>query len=174
MNLPHNRKISLPQNRKISGIKNQRVFQLSRQLSASLPHLNIIDDHVRLSHDLSASQNDLHVPHKKSHSLIVPQFEKKKGKKANHDLLHGVRQFNVDAKKGLEHLAKSGCLNGESAKEVADFLFRERRLSKQQIGVVLGGHKDFNKQVLFEYVRLHEFTNLILVTALRQFLWSFR
>jgi len=53
-------------------------------------------------------------------------------------------------------------------------LFREGRLSKKQIGAVLGGHKEFNKQVLSEYVSLHEFTHLILVTALRQFLWSFR
>jgi hypothetical protein len=58
--------------------------------------------------------------------------------------------------------------------QVALFLFREGRLSKKQIGVFIGGHHDFNQQVLSEIVMLHEFTHLILVQALRQFLWSFR
>lgn len=89
-------------------------------------------------------------------------------------LLHGVKQFNLDAKNGLEYLSKSGILNKTSAKEVALFLFREGRLSKKQIGVFIGGHHDFNQQVLSEIVMLHEFTHLILVQALRQFLWSFR
>jgi len=89
-------------------------------------------------------------------------------------LLYGVKQFNLDAKNGLEYLSKSGILNKTSAKEVALFLFREGRLSKKQIGVFIGGHHDFNQQVLSEIVMLHEFTHLILVQALRQFLWSFR
>ena len=56
---------------------------------------------------------------------------------------------------------------------MAQFLFREGRLSKKQIGSYIGGHRDFNKEVLTEFVRCHEFTHLILVQALRQFLWSF-
>jgi len=99
---------------------------------------------------------------------------KKQKNQSDEKLLHGVKQFNLDPKRGLDFLSKSGYLNRDSPKEVADFLFREGRLKKNQIGAVLGGHKDFNKQVLSEYVGLHEFTHLILVTALRQFLWSFR
>ena len=57
---------------------------------------------------------------------------------------------------------------------VSLFLYREGRLSKQQIGAFLGGHNEFNQSVLSEFVSLHEFTHLILVQALRQFLWSFR
>ena len=37
-------------------------------------------------------------------------------------LLHGVKQFNLDAKNGLEYLSKSGILNKTSAKEVSLFV----------------------------------------------------
>ena len=37
-------------------------------------------------------------------------------------LLHGVKQFNLDAKNGLEYLSKSGILNKTSAKEVSLFI----------------------------------------------------
>ncbi len=43
-----------------------------------------------------------------------------------------------------------------------------------QIGQFIGGHAPFNQSVLREFVRCHQFTHLILVQALRQFLWSFR
>ena len=38
-------------------------------------------------------------------------------------LLHGVKQFNLDAKNGLEYLSKSGILNKTSAKEVSLFVY---------------------------------------------------
>ena len=41
-------------------------------------------------------------------------------------------------------------------------------------GKYLGSHLEFNKEVLLHFVRCHEFTQLLLVQALRQFLWSFR
>ena len=88
--------------------------------------------------------------------------------------MHGVKQFNLDPKRGLDYLTKGEFLNKDSASEVALFLYREGRLSKKQIGAFIGGHHDFNKKVLSEFVALHEFTHLILVQALRQFLWSFR
>ena len=68
----------------------------------------------------------------------------------------------------------SGFLDSSSAEEVANFLYREGRLSKKQIGAYIGDHRDFNKDVLKAFVGKHEFMNLILVQALRQFLWSFR
>ena len=89
-------------------------------------------------------------------------------------MLDSVKKFNLDAKRGLDHLSKCGILDKTSAKEVAQFLYREGRLSKKQIGAFIGGHHEFNQQVLSEFVILHEFTHLILVQALRQFLWSFR
>ena len=42
------------------------------------------------------------------------------------------------------------------------------------IGDYLGEKSDFNEAVLKAFVELHDFTDLILVQALRQFLWSFR
>ena len=68
----------------------------------------------------------------------------------------------------------SGFLDSDNPKAVAKFLFREGRLSKKQIGKFIGGHEKFNRAVLEEFAKCHEFTHLILVQALRQFLWSFR
>ena len=47
-------------------------------------------------------------------------------------------------------------------------------MNKTAIGDYLGEKKDFNEAVLKAFVELHDFTDLILVEALRQFLWSFR
>merc|ERR1712156_20761 len=62
----------------------------------------------------------------------------------------------------------------KNPESVAKFLFRQERLSKKQIGKYLGSHQEFNKEVLHHFVQCHEFTQLLLVQALRQFLWSFR
>ena len=43
-----------------------------------------------------------------------------------------------------------------------------------QIGNFIGGVGDFNKRVLREFVSCHQFTHLNPLSALRQFLWSFR
>ena len=88
-------------------------------------------------------------------------------------LLHGVKQFNLDPLKGLKLLEERGFLE-MTPESVAQFLFRQERLSKKQIGTFLGGHQDFNKEVLSIFVNLHQFSHLLLVQALRQFLWSFR
>jgi len=99
-----------------------------------------------------------------------------KHKKSQRDrkLLYGVKQFNLEPKRGLEYLHDSGFVDCESAESVATFLFRQERLSKKQVGAYLGSHKEFNKTVLSIFVKCHEFTKLLLVQALRQFLWSFR
>ena len=52
--------------------------------------------------------------------------------------------------------------------------FRGEGLSKTAIGDYLGEKSPFHEQVLKAFVDLHDFTDLILVQALRQFLWSFR
>lgn len=99
-----------------------------------------------------------------------------KHKKSQRDrkLLYGVKQFNLDPKRGLQYLHDSGFVDYESSSSVATFLFRQERLSKKQIGAYLGSHLDFNKEVLTHFVACHEFEKLLLVQALRQFLWSFR
>lgn len=89
-------------------------------------------------------------------------------------LLRGVKQFNQDPARGLQILTEAGFLEAGNARATAAFLYREGRLSKRQIGQFIGGHGDFNRSVLREFVACHQFTHLILVQALRQFLWSFR
>jgi len=89
-------------------------------------------------------------------------------------LLQGIKLFNLDPKKGVELLEMHGFLDSSDPEKVANFLFSEGRLSKKQIGAYIGGHHEFNKQVLTAFVAQHKFMDLILVQALRQFLWSFR
>lgn len=88
-------------------------------------------------------------------------------------LFQAIKRFNLDADKGLKLLVEREFIE-MTPESVAHFLFNQERLSKKQIGVVIGGHKDFNKSVLHNFVRLHKFQKVILVQALRQFLWNFR
>lgn len=85
----------------------------------------------------------------------------------------GKKRFNMDPKKGIEYLINNNLVNN-TPEEVAQFLLKGEGLNKTAIGVYLGEKIDFNLNVLDAFVELHDFTNLILVQALRQFLWSFR
>jgi len=89
------------------------------------------------------------------------------------NLLYGVKQFNLQPERGLKYLQENGFIEN-NPESVAKFLFRQERLSKKQIGKYLGTNHDFNKEVLKKFVQCHEFNQLLLVQALRQFLWSFR
>jgi len=114
-------------------------------------------------------------PHPNLYYTIDSRRLASKHKKSQRDrkLLDGVKQFNLDPKAGLEYLVNAGFVQ-HTPKDVAMFLFRQERLSKKQIGSYLGSHQEFNKQVLHQFVQCHEFSKLLLVQALRQFLWSFR
>lgn len=85
----------------------------------------------------------------------------------------GRKKFNMDPKKGIEYLHENGLLQ-RSAEDVAQFLHKGEGLSKTAIGDYLGERSAFHEDVLRAFVDLHDFTDLILVQALRQFLWSFR
>uniref|UniRef100_A0A1A9WX99 Uncharacterized protein n=1 Tax=Glossina brevipalpis TaxID=37001 RepID=A0A1A9WX99_9MUSC len=85
----------------------------------------------------------------------------------------GRKKFNMDPKKGIEYLVENRLLRHDP-QDVAHFLYKGEGLNKTAIGDYLGENNDFNKDVLKAFVALHDFTNLILVQALRQFLWSFR
>ncbi|XP_030376929.1 uncharacterized protein LOC115625861 isoform X1 [Scaptodrosophila lebanonensis] len=85
----------------------------------------------------------------------------------------GRKKFNMDPKKGIEYLVENRLLL-HNAQDVAQFLHKGEGLNKTAIGDYLGEKNDFNENVLKKFVELHDFTNLILVQALRQFLWSFR
>ncbi len=105
----------------------------------------------------------------------------------------GRKKFNTDPRKGIQYLVEHGLLRS-TPEDVADFLYKGEALMKSQLGNYLGERDDFNIQVLHKFVELHDFTDLILVQALRfrlsllgsltetalkifsfrQFLWSFR
>lgn len=72
----------------------------------------------------------------------------------------------MDPKKGIEFLVDNGLLNHYEA-DVAAFLYKGEGLNKTAIGDYLGERNDFNEKVLKEFVSLHNFTDLILVQALR-------
>ena len=85
----------------------------------------------------------------------------------------GRKRFNMDPKKGIEYLIEHQLLQ-DTAEDVAQFLYKGDGLNKTAIGDYLGEKNDFNMQVLDSFIDLHDFTKLLLVQALRQFLWSFR
>ena len=89
------------------------------------------------------------------------------------NLAMGKKKFNMDPKKGIDFLILNSLIK-ETPEEVAQFLYKEEGLNKTAIGDYLGEKNDFNEAVLKAFVELHDFTDLILVQALRQFLWSFR
>ncbi|KAI1886673.1 hypothetical protein AGOR_G00198220 [Albula goreensis] len=85
----------------------------------------------------------------------------------------GKKKFNMDPKKGVQYLVDHSLLEWNPA-AVAEFLYKEEGLNKTAIGDFLGEREDMHLQVLKAFVELHEFSDLNLVQALRQFLWSFR
>lgn len=89
------------------------------------------------------------------------------------NLAMAKKKFNMDHKKGIEFLIQQDLLK-ETSEAVAQFLYKEEGLNKTAIGDYLGEKHDFNEAVLKSFVELHDFTDIILVESLRQFLWSFR
>ncbi|KAG9509422.1 Cytohesin-1 [Fragariocoptes setiger] len=85
----------------------------------------------------------------------------------------GKKRFNMDPKKGIEYLVEHQLL-ANTPESIALFLMEGEGLNKTAIGDYLGERSEFNMKVLDTFVNLHNFSNLILVQALRQFLWSFR
>lgn len=78
----------------------------------------------------------------------------------------GRKKFNMDPKKGIEFLVEHGLLQATN-EDVAGFLYKGEGLNKTAIGDYLGERNDFNERVLKAFVDLHDFTDLILVQALR-------
>ncbi|XP_061080414.1 cytohesin-3-like isoform X2 [Conger conger] len=87
--------------------------------------------------------------------------------------LCGKKKFNMDPKKGIQYLVDNGLLEWEP-QAVAEFLYKEDGLNKTAIGDFLGEREEVHLHTLRAFVELHEFSDLNLVQALRQFLWSFR
>ncbi|XP_077453907.1 cytohesin-2 isoform X2 [Stigmatopora argus] len=91
----------------------------------------------------------------------------------NRHVAMGRKKFNMDPKKGIVFLVENELLR-HTSEDIAQFLYKGEGLNKTAIGDYLGERDDFNIKVLQAFVDLHEFTDLNLVQALRQFLWSFR
>ncbi|CAB1458969.1 unnamed protein product [Pleuronectes platessa] len=99
--------------------------------------------------------------------------EERKNMQRNKQVAMGRKKFNMDPKKGIQFLIENDLLKNTSG-DIAQFLYKGEGLNKTAIGDYLGERDDFNIEVLHAFVELHEFTDLNLVQALRQFLWSFR
>ncbi|TWW53154.1 SEC7 and coiled-coil domain-containing protein 1 [Takifugu flavidus] len=99
--------------------------------------------------------------------------EERKSMQRNKQMAIGRKKFNMDPKKGIRFLIDTSLLKSTSD-EIAKFLYKGEGLNKTAIGEYLGERDDFNIAVLHAFLELHEFTDLNLVQALRQFLWSFR
>ncbi|XP_049678136.1 cytohesin-4 isoform X1 [Accipiter gentilis] len=85
----------------------------------------------------------------------------------------GRKKFNMDPAKGIQYLIEQQVLSSD-LQEIAKFLHKGEGLNKTAIGDYLGGRDPTNIQILQAFVACHQFANLNLVQALRQFLWSFR
>ncbi|XP_058875074.1 cytohesin-4-like [Acipenser ruthenus] len=101
------------------------------------------------------------------------QSQENKNVEKGKQLSVGKKKFNMDPKKGMKYLISNNLLVWEP-KPVAEFLYKEEGLNKTAIGDFLGERDDMYIQILKAFVELHEFSDLNLVQALRQFLWSFR
>uniref|UniRef100_A0A8C2YQ59 Cytohesin 1 n=1 Tax=Chinchilla lanigera TaxID=34839 RepID=A0A8C2YQ59_CHILA len=99
--------------------------------------------------------------------------EERKNMQRNKQVAMGRKKFNMDPKKGIQFLIENDLLKN-TCEDIAQFLYKGEGLNKTAIGDYLGERDEFNIQVLHAFVELHEFTDLNLVQALRQFLWSFR
>uniref|UniRef100_A0A8C4XEV1 Cytohesin 1a n=1 Tax=Erpetoichthys calabaricus TaxID=27687 RepID=A0A8C4XEV1_ERPCA len=107
------------------------------------------------------------------HSINFSYFFLRKNMQRNKQVAMGRKKFNMDPKKGIQFLIENDLLKNTCG-DIAQFLYKGEGLNKTAIGDYLGERDDFNIQVLHAFVELHEFTDLNLVQALRQFLWSFR
>uniref|UniRef100_A0AAR2ILJ5 Cytohesin 1a n=1 Tax=Pygocentrus nattereri TaxID=42514 RepID=A0AAR2ILJ5_PYGNA len=96
-----------------------------------------------------------------------------KNMQRNKQVAMGRKKFNMDPKKGIQFLIENDLLKN-TCEDIAQFLYKGEGLNKTAIGDYLGERDEFNIEVLHAFVELHEFTDLNLVQALRQFLWSFR
>ncbi|XP_036408393.1 cytohesin-3-like isoform X1 [Megalops cyprinoides] len=110
---------------------------------------------------------------------VMSEIQNMESEEENKDIVRGKqflcgkKKFNMDPKKGIQYLVDNDLLEWEP-EAVAEFLYKEEGLNKTAIGDFLGEREDMHLQILKAFVELHEFSDLNLVQALRQFLWSFR
>eukprot|EP00033_Pygsuia_biforma_P001798 GCRY01002010.1.p1 GENE.GCRY01002010.1~~GCRY01002010.1.p1 ORF type:complete len:439 (+),score=97.56 GCRY01002010.1:222-1538(+) len=84
----------------------------------------------------------------------------------------GIDKFNSHWKKGVEFMYREGFIARTTA-DTARFFKYEDGLSKKVVGEYLGERKEFNVEVLENFVKLFDFAELSFDEALRRFLASF-
>lgn len=92
-------------------------------------------------------------------------------------LMIAGNHFNQDYKKGLEYVELSGLVSGSdppNPKAYATFFRYTPGLDQTLIGDYLGDPEEFHIQVLQEFANTFEFSGMLLDTALRCFMESFR
>ncbi|XP_017430266.1 ARF guanine-nucleotide exchange factor GNOM isoform X1 [Vigna angularis] len=90
-------------------------------------------------------------------------------------LMIGADHFNRDTKKGLEFLQGTHLLPDKlDPQSVACFFRYTAGLDKNLIGDFLGNHDEFCIEVLHEFAKTFDFKDMMLDTALRLFLETFR
>ncbi|KAL6984825.1 Nucleolar GTP-binding protein 2 [Sarracenia purpurea var. burkii] len=90
-------------------------------------------------------------------------------------LMMAGNHFNRDEKKGFEYLKISNLVpDPPDPKAFAMFFRHTPRLNKTAIGDYLGDPDEFNIRVLREFTKSFDFSGMILDTALRTFLETFR
>jgi hypothetical protein len=82
-----------------------------------------------------------------------------------------LRKFEVNPSEGISYLIQKEILTS-APPVIAQFLFRTKDLNKKQIGKFLGISANYD--ILLEYVRLFDFTDMRLDEAIRYFLGAFR
>lgn len=124
----------------------------------------LIDDIERLKYEIAEVMTEID---------NLTSVEESKTTQRNKQIAMGRKKFNMDPKKGIQFLVEHELLQN-TPEEIARFLYKGEGLNKTAIGDYLGEREELNLSVLHAFVDLHEFTDLNLVQALRQFLWSFR
>ncbi|XP_068434756.1 cytohesin-2-like isoform X2 [Clinocottus analis] len=127
-------------------------------------HKSDLQDDIQLRLEIVRVTPETHNPDTKEQSKNVVR---------NRRFLRGKKKFNMDPKKGVRYLVENELLEWR-AEPLAEFLYKEDGLNKTAIGNFLGEREEMHLQTLKAFVGLHEFSDLNLVQALRQFLWSFR
>lgn len=140
--------------------------QMEKQQTGTIKiHKNdILDDIQKLRLEIENVLTEIHT---------MESNEENKNVVMSKRFLCGKKKFNMDPIKGIQYLLENFLLE-ETPDAVAEFLYKEEGLNKSAIGNFLGEREEFHLQILKAFVDLHEFSDLNLVQALRQFLWSFR
>ncbi|KAL2101387.1 hypothetical protein ACEWY4_003148 [Coilia grayii] len=137
----------------------------TKQLETMRIHKNdILDDIQKLRLEIDNVMSEIE---------NMASDEENKSAMRTKQFLCGKKKFNMDPKKGIQYLVNN-CLLEWTPEAVAEFLYKEDGLNKTAIGNFLGEREEMHLQILKAFVDLHEFSDLNLVQALRQFLWSFR